>query len=154
MPTIPCVWRPGWRKCPPGTGSAGTIPDGLISSVHGRHFFTVSCEKWFAEGGVPGVVMAADAAVHATHAPCEGGVVAGRPIHTFSPPPTLPTASVTNVTLAQGLSPRPIPRAITVSAVVGKVSHYCPLSFALTCTPDQPVSYETTGYQPYVRFSR
>ena len=49
-------------------------------------------------------LLAAVAAVHATHAPCEGGVVASRPIHTFSPPPTLPSASVTNVTLAQALA--------------------------------------------------
>ena len=100
--------------------------------------------------------MAAVAAVHATHAPCEGGVVAGRPIRTLSPPPTPPIASVTNVTLAQDarLCPWPTPRAITDSAVVGKSVTLFTLNFALTCTPDQHVSHETTGYQPYVRFSR
>ena len=44
-----------------------------------------------AGSGKYGVVVAA-ADVKVTHAPCEGGVITGRPTRTFSPPTPLPMA--------------------------------------------------------------
>ena len=104
-----------------------------------------------------GVVMAADAAVHATHAPCEGGVVAGRPTHTFFPATHASYSLSHKRDFGSRLKALVLGRYREQSRCRlswEKSVSLSTLSFALKGTPDQPVPHETTGYQPYVRFSR
>ena len=78
------------------------------------------------------------------------------PYAPFFPATRTRLASVTNVFLAQAFDPGfALGRYhLGVGSEGEKSVTLSTLSFALTCTLDQPVSHETTGYQPYVRHSR
>ena len=78
-------------ETPPGDHQQHVAKDDAINLVHGPFVQDALANDGFAVSGKYGVAVAA-ADVKVTHAPCEGGVITGRPTRTFSPPPPLPMA--------------------------------------------------------------